>query len=91
MKNDNDAVILFARVLNLRDGKFPDEEVVAVLSEGIGGTKDGKNEVETIHEIISTHNLRDLFLGAALYAAMLDNSESKIIEQMVAKMDETKL
>ena len=42
MENTNDAVILFARVLNLRDGKFPDEEVVAVLSEGIGGTKDGK-------------------------------------------------
>lgn len=73
MENTDESVIQFGRVIGLRDG-----EIAGVLAIGYGDMHGGKNDVENIRSTLPTHNLRDIYLGAALYAAMLDNGSSEI-------------
>ena len=81
MENTLDAVIQFGRVIGLREG-----EIAGVLAMGYADTSEGKNDVENIRLTLPTHNLRDIYLDAALYAAMLDNDSSEIAS-MFAEVD----
>ncbi len=77
MKSTNESLILFGCVINLREG-----EVAGVVARELSNMGEEKNSIENIRAMLPTHNLRDVFLGAALYAAMLEANAPAIMAEL---------